>query len=48
MSFIKTNFHYKEKSGIVTKVKLRTFKKNNQLYFGTWILASLYHCGDSA
>ena len=44
MSFIKKNLIYKEKSGTVTKVKLRKFKKHNQFYFGTLVLASYCYC----
>ena len=47
--FIKKNFIRKEKPGTVTKVKLVTkIKKHNQLYFGTFLLASYYYCGGNA
>ena len=40
---------YREKYETVAKVKLVTkFKKPNQLYFGTMILASSCYCGDNA
>ena len=57
MSFIKKNFIqfiYKEKSGAITKLKLvqdkrnHKFKKNNQVYFVTLVLASYGSCGDNA
>ena len=57
MTFIKKNFIqfiYKEKSGAVAKLKLfqkkrnQEFKKHNQLYFGTLVLASYFDCGDNA
>ena len=45
----KENFICKEKSGSATTVKLDTkIKMHNQLYFGTWVLASHCYCGDKA
>ena len=57
MPFIKKNFIQficTEKSGAATKLKLvekkhnEKFKKHNQLYFGTLVLASYCYCGDNA
>ena len=50
MSLIKKkNFICEEKPETVIKVKLVTkIKKHNQLYFGTLVLGSCCHCGDSA
>ena len=48
VQFLKKNFVYKEKSGTVTKVKLRKFRKHNQLYFQTLVLASYCYFGDNA
>ena len=57
MPFIKKNFIQficTEKSGAATKLKLvekkhnEKFKKHNQLYFGTLVLASYCYCGDKA
>ena len=45
MSFIKKKSISKEKSETVAKVKLVT--KQNQLYFGTLLLASYCYCGDN-
>ena len=36
----KEKCYFQKKSGTVTKVKLRNFKKHNQHYFGTLVLAS--------
>ena len=47
ISFIKKNFIYNEKSGTVTKVKLRKIKKHNELYFGTLVSASYCYCADN-
>ena len=42
------NFSYKEKSGIVTKIKLQKFNKHNQLYFGTLVRALYCYCGNKS
>ena len=51
MSFIKKKSISKEKSETVAKVKLVTKQnqnqKQNQLYFGTLLLASYCYCGDN-
>ena len=57
MTSIKINFIqfiYEEKSGAVTKLKLvqkksnHKFKKHNELYFGTLVIASYWYYGDNA
>ena len=49
MLFIKINLICKEKSRTVIRTKLVTkIKKNNQIYFGTLVLASCCYCGDNA
>ena len=47
MSFVKKNFICKEKSGTNTKVKLCSYE-NQELYFGTLVLASYCYCRDNA
>ena len=37
---MKKKLIYKENSGTVTKIKLRKFKKHNQLYFGALVFVS--------
>ena len=39
MLFIKKSFIYKEKSGTVTKIKFKKFRKRSQLYFGILVFA---------
>ena len=39
LEFIKKSVIYKEKSGTVTKIKLRRFEQYNQLYFEILVIA---------
>ena len=47
ISFVKKNFICKDKSGTNTKVKLCSYE-NQELYFGTLVLASYCYCQDNA